>query len=286
MILLDGKSLSSEINKELKNRMNRLIREGIRPGLGIIIIGNNRESLKYIDSKKKVCNELGIYFELIHLKENEEEKNIILQINKLNVNDKISGIIVQLPLPYNLNEKRILNMISADKDVDGFHIMNAGKLFLNRDIIFTPCTPLGCIKLLEHYNIDVKGMRATVIGGSNIVGLPLCMMLIRMNATVTLCHKHTIDLKEHTIQSDIIFCWCGVPGIIKKDMIKKGVIIIDIGINFVNGKLIGDVDFNNVKEKCSYITPVPGGVGPMTISMLMKQTIESSERLNKLSFDI
>ena len=125
-----------------------------------------------------------------------------------------------------------------------------------------------------------------MIGGSNIVGLPLCMMLIRMNATVTLCHKHTIDLKEHTIQYDIIFCCCGVPGIIKKDMIKKGVIIIDIGINFVNGKLIGDVDFNNVKEKCSYITPVPGGVGPMTISMLMKQTIESSERLNKLSFDI
>lgn len=178
-----------------------------------------------------------------------------------------------------MNEVNILNKISVDKDVDGFHKINAGNLFLNREINFSPCTPLGCIELIDHYGIDVEGIDVCIIGCSNIVGLPLSMMLLRRNATVTICHKYTNGLKNKTLNADMIVTCCGVPKILKEDMIKEGVIVIDVGINFVDGKLVGDADFDNIKDKCSYITPVPGGVGPMTVSMLLKQTIESAERL-------
>ena len=211
-----------------------------------------------------------------------QEEHILKVIDELNYNPSINGIIVQLPLPKGFNTEKIVDKVVPEKDVDGFHQENAGKLFLNRSIDFTPCTPLGCMRLIDHYGIDVEGLNICVIGCSNVVGLPLSMMLIQRNATVTMCNVYTKDLKKHTIGADIIFSCCGVPQIVKEDMVKEGVIIVDIGINFVDGKLVGDVDFEGVKDKCSFITPVPGGVGPMTIAMLMEQTIEAWDRINKL----
>ena len=279
MILLDGKKISSEIIQGLKTRINE---ETYKPGLGIVLVGNRSDSLKYVQSKKKVCSQIGIQFHLIHLEENCEEDHILKVIDELNGKPSINGIIVQLPLPDGFNTNKILDKVVPEKDVDGFHQENAGKLFLNRNINFVPCTPLGCMKLIDHYGIDVEGLNICVIGCSNVVGLPLSMMLIQRNATVTMCNIYTKDLKKHTLSADMVFSCCGVPGIIKGDMIKDGVIIVDIGINFVDGKLVGDVDFDGVKDKCSFITPVPGGVGPMTIAMLMEQTIEAWERINKL----
>jgi len=279
MILLDGKKISSEIIQELKRRLNEEIS---KPGLGIVLVGNRKDSLKYVESKKKTCSDIGIKFHLIHLEENCEEEHILKVIDELNYNPSINGIIVQLPLPKGFNTEKIVDKVVPEKDVDGFHQENAGKLFLNRSIDFTPCTPLGCMRLIDHYGIDVEGLNICVIGCSNVVGLPLSMMLIQRNATVTMCNVYTKNLKKHTIGADIIFSCCGVPQIVKEDMVKEGVIIVDIGINFVDGKLVGDVDFEGVKDKCSFITPVPGGVGPMTIAMLMEQTIEAWDRINKL----
>jgi methylenetetrahydrofolate dehydrogenase (NADP+)/methenyltetrahydrofolate cyclohydrolase len=279
MILLDGKKISSEIIHGLKTRINE---ETYKPGLGIVLVGNRSDSLKYVESKKKVCSQIGIQFHLIHLEETCEEDHILKVIDELNYKPSINGIIVQLPLPKGFNTNKILDKVVPEKDVDGFHQENAGKLFLNRNINFVPCTPLGCMKLIDHYGIDVEGLNICVIGCSNVVGLPLSMMLIQRNATVTMCNIYTKDLKKHTLDADMVFSCCGVPKIVKKDMIKEGVIIVDIGINFVDGKLVGDVDFEEVKDKCSFITPVPGGVGPMTIAMLMEQTIEAWERINKL----
>ena len=279
MILLDGKKISSEIIQRLKIRLNE---ETYKPGLGIILVGKRKDSLKYVESKKKVCSEIGIQFHLIHLEENCEEEHILKVIDELNYKPSINGIIVQLPLPKGFNTEKIVDKVVPEKDVDGFHQENAGKLFLNRNINFVPCTPLGCMRLIDHYGIDVEGLNICVIGCSNVVGLPLSMMLIQRNATVTMCNVYTKDLKKHTLGADIIFSCCGVPKIVKEDMVKEGVIIVDIGINFVDGKLVGDVDFEGVKDKCSFITPVPGGVGPMTIAMLMEQTIEAWDRINKL----
>ena len=279
MILLDGKKISSEIIHGLKTRLNE---ETYKPGLGIILVGKRKDSLKYVESKKKVCSEIGIQFHLIHLEENCEEEHILKVIDELNYKPSINGIIVQLPLPKGFNTEKIVDKVVPEKDVDGFHQENAGKLFLNRNINFVPCTPLGCMRLIDHYGIDVEGLNICVIGCSNVVGLPLSMMLIQRNATVTICNVYTKDLKKHTLGADIIFSCCGVPKIVKEDMVKEGVIIVDIGINFVDGKLVGDVDFEGVKDKCSFITPVPGGVGPMTIAMLMEQTIEAWDRINKL----
>ena len=279
MILLDCKKISSEIIQGLKTRVHE---ETYKPGLGIVLVGSRKDSLKYVESKKKVCSQIGIQFHLIHLEETCEEDHILKVIDELNDKPSINGIIVQLPLPKGFNTNKILDKVVPEKDVDGFHQENAGKLFLNRNINFVPCTPLGCMKLIDHYGIDVEGLNICVIGCSNVVGLPLSMMLIQRNATVTMCNIYTKDLKRHTLSADMVFSCCGVPKIVKKDMVKDGVIIVDIGINFVDGKLVGDVDFDGVKDKCSFITPVPGGVGPMTIAMLMEQTIEAWERINKL----
>mgnify|MGYP001355950994 FL=1 len=279
MILLDGKKISSEIIQGLKTRINE---ETYKPGLGIVLVGNRSDSLKYVQSKKKVCSQIGIQLHLIHLEETCEEDHILKVIDELNGKPSINGIIVQLPLPDGFNTNKILDKVVPEKDVDGFHQENAGKLFLNRNIDFVPCTPLGCMKLIDHYGIDVEGLNICVIGCSNVVGLPLSMMLIQRNATVTMCNVYTKDLKKHTLGADMVFSCCGVPKIVKEDMVKEGVIIVDIGINFIDGKLVGDVDFEGVKDKCSFITPVPGGVGPMTIAMLMEQTIEAWERINKL----
>ena len=279
MILLDGKKISREINERLKDEIAGDINS---PGLAVILVGSRRDSIKYIEAKRKVCRELGIRFRLYHLLEECEQNMIIKSIKELNKNPNFDGILVQLPLPDGFHTEKILDTITPEKDVDGFHIKNGGALFLNRDPTFIPCTPLGCMELIDHYGIDVEGLNVCVIGCSSVVGLPLSILLQQRNATVTMCHIYTRDLKEHTLRADMIFSCCGVPKIVKEYMIKEGVIIIDIGINIVENRIVGDVDFEGVKDKCSYITPVPGGVGPMTIAMLMKQTIKSWKRKKEL----
>jgi methylenetetrahydrofolate dehydrogenase (NADP+)/methenyltetrahydrofolate cyclohydrolase len=283
MNLLDGKKISEEIQLSLKDRINSLVEQKHTPGLGVILVGKREDSIKYVNAKRKVCEKLGIYFFLKEFNENVSENELINEIEKMNNHSEIHGILVQLPLPVNLNKEKIVNTISVNKDVDGFHMINAGKLFLNHDKKqFVPCTPLGCMELIDAYRIDVEGLNITVIGASDIVGLPLSMMLLQRGATVTICHIRTKDVKQHTKTADLVVSCCGVPHLVKNDWLKESVIVIDIGMNMLDGKLVGDVDFLEVKEKCQYITPVPGGVGPMTIAMLVKQLVESTERFSQL----
>ena len=279
MILFDGKKLANEINLSLKLKIKNLHENNIFPGLGIILIGNNKESLAYINMKKKSCTDLKIQFFFKKLPEKTSQFDVIQEIHSMNTNPSIHGILIQLPLPDHLNKDTILDTIIPTKDVDGLHTLNAGNLFQNKIKQFIPCTPRGCIELLDHYNIDVKGLHIVIIGCSNLVGLPLSIMLLHRKATVTICHIDTIDIKKHVQQADLLIACCGVPHLVKKDWVKENVIIIDVGITKVREKkIVGDVDFENVKEKASYITPVPGGIGPMTVAMLMKQTIESAEK--------
>ncbi len=282
MILLDGKKVSEEIQLSLKDRINSLVERNITPGLGVIIVGKREDSIKYVNAKKKVCEKLGIHFFLKEFNENVSENELINEIEKMNNHSEIHGILVQLPLPMNLNKEKIVNTISVNKDVDGFHMINAGKLFLNHEKQFVPCTPLGCMELLDHYRIDVEGLNITIIGASDIVGLPLSMILLQRGATITICHIRTKDVKQHTKNADLVVSCCGVPHLVKNDWLKEDVIVIDIGMNMLDGRLVGDVDFLEVKDKCQYITPVPGGAGPMTIAMLVKQLVESCERFSKL----
>lgn len=282
MILLDGKKVSEEIQLSLKCRVDSLVEQNITPGLGVVLVGNREDSMKYVKAKRKVCRGLGIHFFLKEFDENVSEDEFINEIEKINNNSNIHGILVQLPLPTNLNKEKIVNTISVNKDVDGFHIINAGKLFLNHEKQFVPCTPLGCMELIDYYGIDTEGLNITIIGSSDIVGLPLSMMLLQRGATVTICHIRTKDVKQHTKNADLVVSCCGVPHLVKNDWLKEDVIVIDIGMNMLDGKLVGDVDFLSVKDKCKYITPVPGGVGPMTIAMLLKQVVEATERFSKL----
>lgn len=282
MILLDGKKVSEEIQLSLKCRVDSLVEQNITPGLGVVLVGNREDSMKYVKAKRKVCRGLGIHFFLKEFDENVSEDEFINEIEKINNNSNIHGILVQLPLPTNLNKEKIVNTISVNKDVDGFHIINAGKLFLNHEKQFVPCTPLGCMELIDYYGIDTEGLNITIIGSSDIVGLPLSMMLLQRGATVTICHIRTKDVKQHTKNADLVVSCCGVPHLVKNDWLKEDVIVIDIGMNMLDGELVGDVDFLSVKDKCQYITPVPGGVGPMTIAMLVKQVVESAERYSML----
>jgi len=282
MILLDGKKVSEEIQLSLKCRVDSLVEQNITPGLGVVLVGNREDSMKYVKAKRKVCRGLGIHFFLKEFDENVSEDEFINEIEKINNNSNIHGILVQLPLPTNLNKEKIVNTISVNKDVDGFHIINAGKLFLNHEKQFVPCTPLGCMELIDYYGIDTEGLNITIIGSSDIVGLPLSMMLLQRGATVTICHIRTKDVKQHTKNADLVVSCCGIPHLVKNDWLKEDVIVIDIGMNMLDGKLVGDVDFLSVKDKCQYITPVPGGVGPMTIAMLVKQVVESAERYSML----
>ena len=282
MILLDGKKVSEEIQLSLKCRVDSLVEQNITPGLGVVLVGNREDSMKYVKAKRKVCRGLGIHFFLKEFDENVSEDEFINEIEKINNNSNIHGILVQLPLPTNLNKEKIVNTISVNKDVDGFHIINAGKLFLNHEKQFVPCTPLGCMELIDYYGIDTEGLNITIIGSSDIVGLPLSMMLLQRGATVTICHIRTKDVKQHTKNADLVVSCCGIPHLVKNDWLKEDVIVIDIGMNMLDGELVGDVDFLSVKDKCQYITPVPGGVGPMTIAMLVKQVVESAERYSML----
>lgn len=279
--IIDGKQIAADLRREMTEEVKELKKEGIEPGLAVVIVGDDPASKVYVGQKEKACQELGVYSEKCALPAETSEEELIDLVNKLNQNRKIHGILVQLPLPKHINEKRVLNTICPEKDVDGFHPENVGKLVVG-DKTFLPCTPHGIIVLLGKSGVNLEGKEAVVVGRSNIVGKPVALLLLQKNATVCVCHSKTKDLKFHTRRADILIAAIGKPKFIKGDMVKEGVIVIDVGVNRLeDGKLVGDVDFEAVKEKAQTITPVPGGVGPMTITMLMKNTIEAAKQQSR-----
>ncbi|EAH7648425.1 TPA: bifunctional methylenetetrahydrofolate dehydrogenase/methenyltetrahydrofolate cyclohydrolase FolD [Campylobacter jejuni] len=282
MTLLDGKALSAKIKEELKEKNQFLKSKGIESCLAVILVGDNPASQTYVKSKAKACEECGIKSLVYHLNENTTQNELLALINTLNHDDSVHGILVQLPLPDHICKDLILESIISSKDVDGFHPINVGYLNLGLESGFLPCTPLGVMKLLKAYKIDLEGKDAVIIGASNIVGRPMATMLLNAGATVSVCHIKTKDLSLYTRQADLIIVAAGYVNLLRSDMVKEGVIVVDVGINRLeSGKIVGDVDFEEVSKKSSYITPVPGGVGPMTIAMLLENTVKSAKnRLN------
>ncbi|MFK0407206.1 bifunctional methylenetetrahydrofolate dehydrogenase/methenyltetrahydrofolate cyclohydrolase FolD [Campylobacter jejuni] len=282
MTLLDGKALSAKIKEELKEKNQFLKSKGIESCLAVILVGDNPASQTYVKSKAKACEESGIKSLVYHLNENTTQNELLALINTLNHDDSVHGILVQLPLPDHICKDLILESIISSKDVDGFHPINVGYLNLGLESGFLPCTPLGVMKLLKAYEIDLEGKDAVIIGASNIVGRPMATMLLNAGATVSVCHIKTKDLSLYTRQADLIIVAAGCVNLLRSDMVKEGVIVVDVGINRLeSGKIVGDVDFEEVSKKSSYITPVPGGVGPMTIAMLLENTVKSAKnRLN------
>lgn len=275
--IIDGKEVSQHIRKEVSEEVRKLKEEtGIVPGLAAVLVGNNPASEIYVRNKRKACGEAGIYSEEYKLPEEITESDLLSLIKKLNEDEKIHGILVQLPLPKHINEAKILRAVSPSKDIDGFHPENVGYL-VEGNPRFIPCTPHGIIKLLDYYKIEIRGKEAVVVGRSNIVGKPVSLLLLHRHATVTICHSRTKPLEDFTRRADILVAAMGRANFVTGDMVKQGVVVIDVGINRnPDGKLTGDVDFEKVKEKASYITPVPGGVGPMTIAMLLWNTWSSA----------
>lgn len=276
MIKIDGKGIAQKtlayIEKEHKLLKDKY---GRAAGLAVIMAGDNPASEIYVKNKIKACETAGIYSRTIKLDENVTEKDLIEEIEKLNKDDKIDGILVQLPLAAHIDELKIINAISPEKDVDGFHSVNLGKMIIGDKTGFLPCTPCGIMQLLDEYGIDPAGKDTVIIGRSNIVGKPAAILFIEKSATVQVCNTKTKNIKEKIRNADIVIAAAGVPNFIKGDDIKEGAVVIDVGINRVNGKLCGDVDYEEVSEKAGYITPVPGGVGPMTIASLIKNTFKS-----------
>jgi methylenetetrahydrofolate dehydrogenase (NADP+)/methenyltetrahydrofolate cyclohydrolase len=279
--LIDGKAIAAQIYEELRPRVVSLVARGFQPGLAVILVGENPASQVYVRNKEKACEKLGIRSFRYHLPEKTDPGELLSLIDTLNTCAEVHGILVQLPLPPHIEERDVLYHISPEKDVDGFHPYNLGRLMIG-DPVFLPCTPWGIQELLRRSGIEVEGKHVVIVGRSNIVGKPLAMMLVQKargaNATVSICHTRTPDLTEHTKRADILVAACGSPGVITGDMVKEGVVVIDVGINRVGEKLVGDVDFDSVAEKASYITPVPGGVGPMTVAMLMANTVKAAEQ--------
>lgn len=279
MQLIDGKALAQKVEKYVETEVDKLKQEkNIVPGLAVILVGDDPASHAYVKMKAKACEKVGFYSITHHMPETISQDEIIGTIEMMNTNPRIDGILVQLPLPKQIDTAKILEVIDPKKDVDGFHAYNVGRLVTGLDS-FVACTPLGVMKMFEEYKIDLKGKDVCVVGASNIVGKPMASLLLNANATVTITHIFTKDLKAHTSKADIIVVGTGVPALIKEDMVKEGAIVIDIGINrMADGSLVGDVDFEHVAPKCSYITPVPGGVGPMTIAMLLSNTLKSAKQ--------
>ena len=276
MVKIDGKAFSQVILEKIREEHNQLKEKyGKQAGLAVVIVGNNPASQVYVRNKMKACENVGFYSENIELDENISEKELLQEIDKLNKNDRINGILVQLPLPSHINELKIIDSISPEKDVDGFHVANIGKMVIGDETGFISCTPYGIMQLLEEYKIEISGKDAVIIGRSNIVGKPMALMLIQKGATVQVCNSNTKDLRKKLNKADIIIVAAGVPKLLKKEDVKEGAVVIDVGINRVDGKICGDVDYEEVAEKTSYITPVPGGVGPMTIASLIKNTFKS-----------
>ena len=276
MIKIDGKAFSQTVLEKIREEHSQLKEKYGKPaGLAVVIVGNNPASQVYVKNKIRACENVGFYSENIELDENISEKELLQEIDKLNKNDRINGILVQLPLPSHINELKIIDSISPEKDVDGFHVANIGKMVIGDETGFISCTPYGIMQLLEEYKIEIAGKDAVIIGRSNIVGKPMALMLIQKGATVQVCNSRTKDLRKKLNDADIIIVAAGVPKLLKKEDVKEGAVVIDVGINRVDGKICGDVDYEEVAEKTSYITPVPGGVGPMTIASLIKNTFKS-----------
>ncbi|HSR62533.1 MAG TPA: bifunctional methylenetetrahydrofolate dehydrogenase/methenyltetrahydrofolate cyclohydrolase FolD [Gammaproteobacteria bacterium] len=276
--IIDGKSIAKTVREEWKQRAGALKEKGILPGLAVIIVGDNPASKVYVRNKIQACHDVGLHSEVHELPGDITEELLLKTINHLNCNPDIHGILVQLPLPEHINNDSILEAVSRDKDVDGFHLYNMGAL-MSGNTVFPPCTPYGVQCLLEYTNIPIEGQNVVIVGRSNIVGKPMAMMLLQKNATVSICTSKTRDLSEYTRMADILVVATGRPNLITADMVKTGAAVIDVGINRTDeGRLVGDVDFESVREKAGYITPVPGGVGPMTITMLVANTVMAAER--------
>jgi methylenetetrahydrofolate dehydrogenase (NADP+)/methenyltetrahydrofolate cyclohydrolase len=282
MTLLDGKKVSEEILLKLASQVSAMQVDHIMPKLAVILVGNDPASLSYIRKKQEACAKTGIAWEQFDFDTTVTTDELIAKIEELNADEKVHGILVQLPLPKHIFTPNIIRAINPKKDVDGFTAYNLGKMFLSTDFEdLASCTPLGVIRLLEYYDIKVEGAEVVVVGHSNIVGKPLAAMLLNRNATVTVCHIFTKNLAEHTKRADILCVAVGKSNLITEDMVKPGAIVIDIGVSRLpNGKLSGDVDFANVSKKAGYITPVPGGVGPMTVACLMENTVKAAKKLN------
>lgn len=276
--IINGKELAARIRQNLKIDVEELKKKGINPKLAVIMVGDDKASAVYVRNKSKACDEIGIEFEEYLLKKETTREELLSLIDRLNNDNNINGILLQSPIPSHLDINEAFKRIAPEKDVDGFNPINVGKLTLGQDT-FVSCTPYGVIRMLDSYNIDLEGKNAVIIGRSNIVGKPLIQCLLSKNATVTVCHSKTKNIKDITKNADIIVAALGKAKFVTEDMVKEGAVVIDVGINRNDdGKLVGDVDFENVKEKASYITPVPGGVGPMTIAMLMENVVKASKK--------
>lgn len=282
MALIDGKAVSLQVKQQVKQECDKFKTKGVTPGLAVIIVGDDPASQVYVRNKEKACEECGFYSVKYALDADTTQSELNALIDKLNKDEKINGILCQLPLPKHLDDKEVINRIDPIKDVDAFHPVNVGAIMIG-DYNFLPCTPAGVMELIHSTGVDVTGKKAVVIGRSNIVGKPMAMLLLHENATVEITHSKTLDLKSITKEADILVAAIGRAKFVTADMVKNGAIVIDVGMNRdENGKLCGDVDFENVKDKCSFITPVPGGVGPMTISMLMRNTLTAAKLQNGL----
>lgn len=284
MQLMDGRKVSQSILSDLRSEVDGLAREHVHPKLAVILVGNNPASLSYIRQKQKACDETGILWEQFDYDESVTTEELVAKIEELNADDLIHGILVQLPLPSQVYSPKVLKAIRPSKDVDGFTAYNLGKTVLSTEFEhLAPCTPLGVIRMLEFYEIAVRGKEVVVVGHSNIVGKPLSMMLLNRGATVTTCHIDTKDLAFHTKRADILCVAVGKVNLISAEMVKEGAVVVDIGINRLDdGRLVGDCDFEGLKDKVSFITPVPGGAGPMTVACLMENTVKAAKRINNL----
>lgn len=271
--ILDGKQIAKEYRQRLKNQVNELKEHGFTPKLSVILVGNDGASQSYVKSKKKAAEKIGMISEIVHLDESTSEEEVLSELNRLNNDDTVSGILVQVPLPKQVSEQKVLETINPNKDVDGFHPINIGKLYIDEQT-FVPCTPLGIMEILKHADINLEGKNAVVIGRSHIVGQPVSKLLLQANATVTILHSRTKNMNAHLKQADVIVSAVGQPGLVTKVNVKAGAVIIDVGNTpDENGKLKGDVAYDEVKEIASAITPVPGGVGPLTITMVLNNTL-------------
>lgn len=279
-IIIDGKKVSAEVKEQVRLETAELVKNGIQPGLAVIIVGDDPASRVYVNNKKKACEAVGFLSREYALPATTTQEELLDLVKELNNDKEINGILCQLPLPKGLDEKAVIEAISPDKDVDAFHASNVGKIMIG-DYDFLPCTPAGVMEMLHSYDIKVEGKKCVVIGRSNIVGKPMAMLLLHENGTVTITHSRTKNLAEVTSEADILVAAIGKAKFVKSDMVKEGAVVIDVGMNRdENGKLCGDVDFDDVVDKCSAITPVPGGVGPMTIAVLMKNTLKACKLQN------
>lgn len=282
MVIIDGKKVSAEVKQQVAEETKKLIAQGVTPGLAVILVGDDPASRVYVNNKKKACELVGFKSVEYKLPAETTQEELLSLVQELNNRKDINGILCQLPLPKGLDENAVIEAISPLKDVDAFHKQNVGRIMIG-DYDFLPCTPAGIMEMLKAYDISVDGKNCVVIGRSNIVGKPMAMLLLHQNGTVTICHSHTKNLKEIAKEADILVAAVGIPKFVTADMVKDGAVVIDVGMDRdEEGKLCGDVDFDNVKDKCSFITPVPGGVGPMTIATLMKNTLKAAKLQNNL----